>query len=72
MAQESEADYLDGKVIPEGFEMIELPGHFFNMVGFRTPDDAVFLADCLSSKETLDKYQIGFIYDVGAYLETLE
>ena len=32
----------------------------------------VYLADCLSSRETLDKYQIGFIYDVGAYLETLE
>ena len=42
------------------------------MVGFRTADDVVYLADCLSSKETLDKYQIGFIYDVGAYLSTLE
>ena len=42
------------------------------MVGFKTPDDTVFLADCLSSKETLDKYQIGFIYDVAEYLKTLE
>lgn len=42
------------------------------MVGFRTPDDTVFLADCLSSKETLDKYQISFIYDVAEYLKTLE
>ena len=42
------------------------------MVGFRTPDDVVYLADCLSSRETLDKYQIGFIYDVAAYLDTLE
>lgn len=42
------------------------------MVGFRTPDDVVYLADCLSSRETLDKYQISFIYDVGAYLATLE
>lgn len=42
------------------------------MVGYRTPDDVVYLADCLSSRETLDKYQIGFIYDVGAYLDTLE
>ena len=52
--------------------MIPLPGHFFDMVGFRTPDDVVFLADCLSSEETLEKYQIGFIYDVAAYLDTLE
>ena len=42
------------------------------MVGFRSPDDVVYLADCLSSRETLDKYQIGFIYDVAAYLDTLE
>ena len=42
------------------------------MVGFRTSDDVVFLADCLSSRETLEKYQIGFIYDVAAYLQTLE
>lgn len=32
----------------------------------------VYLADCLSSRETLDKYQIGFIYDVAGYLDTLE
>lgn len=42
------------------------------MVGFHTPDDVIYLADCISSRETLDKYQIGFIYDVGAYLTTLE
>ena len=42
------------------------------MVGFRSPDDIVYLADCLSSRETLEKYQIGFIYDVAAYLKTLE
>ena len=72
MAQESDADYLTDAVLPEGFELLPLPGHFFDMVGFRTPDDVVYLADCLSSKETLDKYQIGFIYDVAAYLTTLE
>lgn len=72
MAKESKAFPLTKKTVPEGFEIIDLPGHFFDMVGFRTPDNVVFLADCLSSKTTLDKYAIGFIYDVGAYLETLE
>jgi len=72
MAQESDARELTEESLPEGFEMIPLPGHFFDMVGFRTPDDVVYLADCLSSRETLDKYQIGFVYDVGAYLSTLE
>lgn len=72
MAQESDAEVLTPESLPEGFEILELPGHFFDMVGFCAPDGAVFLADCLSSRETLDKYQIGFIYDVAAYLETLE
>lgn len=72
MAQPSNAQELTQDVLPDGFQLIPLPGHFFDMAGFRTPDDVVFLADCLSSRETLEKYQIGFIYDVAAYLKTLE
>lgn len=72
LAQESHAEYLTKEVMPEGMEIIALPGHFFDMVGFRTADDVVYLADCLSSKETLDKYQISVLYDVEAYLQTLE
>ena len=72
MAQESDTRELSLDVLPKGWQIIPLPGHFFDMVGFRTPDDVVYLADCLSSKETLDKYQISFIYDVAAYLKTLE
>ena len=72
LAQESDAAELTADKLPEGFASIPLPGHFFDMVGFRTPDDVVFLADCLSSREILDKYQIGFIYDVAGYLKTLE
>ena len=72
MAQESNAEYLTDESLPTGFTSIPLPGHFFDMVGFRTPDDVVYLADCLSSRETLEKYRIGFLYDVAAYLKTLE
>ncbi len=72
MAQGSGVRELTEEVLPEGFEILKLPGHFFDMAGFRTPDDVVYLADCLSSRETLDKYRITFIYDVAAYLRTLE
>ena len=72
MAQESDATYLTADVLPEGFRLLPLPGHCMDMVGFRTPDDVVYLADCVSSRETLEKYRIGYIYDVGAYLATLE
>ena len=71
LAQGSNAEELRPDCLPDGFEMIDLSGHFFDMVGYRTLDDVVYLADCLSSRETLDKYQIGFIYDVAAYLDTL-
>ena len=72
MAQESSAEYLTEDVLPKGMSVIPLPGHFFDMVGYRDMDNVVYLADCLSSKETLEKYQIGFVYDVSAYLDTLE
>ncbi len=72
LAQESNAQPLTPEHLPAGFELIPLPGHFFDMIGLRTPDDVVFLADCLSSQATLDKYQISYVYDVAAYLDTLK
>ena len=72
MAQESDVTDFSDESFPKEIEVIPLPGHFFDMVGFRMPDNVVFLADCISSRETLDKYAVSFIYDVGAYLETLD
>ncbi len=72
MAQESSVSDFSDMEFPGEIEIIPLKGHFFDMVGFRTPDDVIYLADCLSSEETLDKYKIGFIYDVAAYIDTLE
>ena len=70
LAQPSDVQVLDPKACP--LEVLPLPGHFFDMVGYRTEDDVVFLADCLSSRETLEKYRVSFIYDVAAYLDTLD
>ena len=72
MAQESEADELTPEALPAGVSILPLPGHFFDMVGYRSADGAIYLADCLSSAETLEKYQITYVYDVEAYIKTLE
>ena len=72
MAQESECFGLTSEVLPKGFEIIPLPGHSFDMVGFKTPDGNIFRADCLSSEETLSKYGIGYLWHAGKYIETLE
>lgn len=72
LAKPSNAVDFSSSDFPKEIEVTSLKGHFFDMVGFRTPDNVVFLADCISSKETLEKYQISFIYDVAEYLKTLD
>lgn len=75
LAQESDVIPLTDDVLPDGVTALPLPGHFFDMTGFEVLDDGkkvIYLADSLSGETTLEKYRIGFIYDVGRYLETLE
>ena len=60
------------KETPEDIEWTYLPGHSFGMIGIRTSDDIWFLGDSYLSKSFLAQYPFGFIYNVGAYLETLE
>ena len=72
MAQDSNVTDFSDVGFPKEIEVIPLLGHFFDMVGFCMPDGVVFLADCISSRETLEKYAVSFIYDVGAYLKTLD
>ena len=72
MAPPSAVRDTDGPDFPRELELIDLPGHCFDMCGVRTPDGTVFLADCVSSPETLAKYRVGYIYDVEKYLRTLD
>lgn len=72
MAQPSSPRSLTPEALPAGMIMFPLPGHFFGMVGFATDDGVCFLADCLSGENILEKYHVSFIYDVAAYLETLD
>lgn len=70
--QSSETEIISKSNIPDGFEIIELPGHSFEMVGVRTPDDVLFLADSVLSVSTWESYKLPFFYDVNKSIETLE
>lgn len=72
MAQPCEVTSFTDADFPKEVEILPLPGHFFDMVGFRLPDGTAYIADCLSSAETLEKYQLSFLYDVVGYLDTLD
>lgn len=72
LAQPSNARELTQENLPQGLEIIDLPGHFFGMIGIKTPDDVWFLADCLTNEAVLDKYAVYFIYDVAGFLSTLQ
>ncbi len=68
----SETEIISADNIPEGFEIIELPGHGFEMIGVRTPDDVLFLADSVLSVTTWENYRLPFFYSVNKAIATLE
>jgi glyoxylase-like metal-dependent hydrolase (beta-lactamase superfamily II) len=72
MAEPSRAEDIAAMPLPEGMEIFPLRGHYFDMIGVKTPDDVWFMADCVSSERILEKYHVAFIYDVAEYLKTLD
>lgn len=72
MNEPSETEIISEDNIPDGFEIIPLPGHGFEMVGVRTPDNVLFLADAILSKPTWDEYKLPFFYNVNDSLSTME
>lgn len=72
LAQSSDAKIISPDVLPDGMEILSLSGHSFNMIGYRTKENVVYLADSLSSEATLEKYGICYIYDIEKFLDTLE
>jgi len=58
--------------MPPNMETFPLKGHYFDMIGIKTPDNVYFLADCVFSEPVLNKYPVSFIYDIAEFLKTLD
>jgi len=58
--------------LPEGFEIFHLPGHFVDMVGFKTADDVYFVADSVIGEECFRKSSVTYIFDVERHYDTFE
>lgn len=71
-AAESFSEDISGAPLPPGTEILPLKGHFFDMIGLKTADGVCFAADALFSENVLAKYGTPFIYDVRAFLATLD
>ena len=71
MAKESSSILIDDN-IKNTFDVIELPGHSYNMIGLKTKDNIYFLGDSLFSEETINKYHIFYICNVKEFLNTLD
>lgn len=61
----------EGQIPGTQLEALPLPGHFLGMIGVRTPDDVLFIADSLFSEAIIAKYPVFFMYDVEKHIETL-
>ncbi|MGN0487068.1 MAG: MBL fold metallo-hydrolase [Acutalibacteraceae bacterium] len=72
MVEPSRAEVITPENTPEGFEIIPLPGHSFDMVGVRTPDNVVCLADAVLSRRTWDEYKLPFYHNINASLKTFD
>ena len=72
MVEPTVPEIITAENTPEGLEIISLPGHSFDMIGVRTSDDVVFLADAILSKKTWDEHKLPFFHNVNESLQTLE
>ena len=52
--------------------MARIDGHSFSMTAFGTEDGVWFIADGISGEKIIEKYHISFLYDVEAYLKSLD
>lgn len=72
LAKPSDAQLLCESDLPSGWEIIELGGHSADMVGFIIDGEVAYIGDSVSSEQTLNKYAVGYTYDIDGMLSSLD
>ena len=72
MANSCEPTHNIDNYLPDGLEYFRLGGHYLDMIGLKTVDNIYFLADCVFGENIINKYHLSFVYDVQAFLATLD
>lgn len=72
LAKPSDAQLLSESDLPNGWELIELGGHSADMVGFVIDGEVAYIGDSVSSEQTLNKYAVGYTYDIDEMLLSLD
>lgn len=72
LARKYNAENIKQAVLPKELQIIPLPGHNFHMIGVRTEDDVVFLADSIFSMKMSRRYHINFMFHVPEFIKTLD
>ncbi len=57
---------------PKEIEIVMLPGHSIDHIGYRLPDGTFFVGDALIDGDILKKYPLSYVYDPEKVLKTLE
>lgn len=72
MAQESEARPVQPDALPDGITLMRLDGHAPAHMAVKAPDGVWFVGDAVIGQATLEKYHISFLYDIAAFLRSLD
>ncbi len=67
-----ECEEISESNLPEGLSFMHIDGHDFEQIAFKTSDNVWFVGDAVCDKTTINRYKISFLYDVRAYLGSLE
>lgn len=68
----SRVEVISAENLPQGLEIVSLPGHTYEMNGIKTSDGVWFLADALMGERAIERNHITYTLDVKSYLLSLE